>query len=120
MSANGLDNQKYGLLINYDFCTGCHSCEMACKKEFGLAQDQFGIKVAQYGPVQNSGKKWEFFYMPMLTDLCTLCAPRVAEGKLPTCVHHCQAKVMQYGTIDDLAEQLKVTPKSVLFAPKCC
>ena len=21
-----------GILINYDYCTGCHSCEVACKK----------------------------------------------------------------------------------------
>ena len=20
-----------GILINYDYCTGCHSCEVACK-----------------------------------------------------------------------------------------
>ena len=23
--------EKYGLLIDYTWCTGCHSCEMACK-----------------------------------------------------------------------------------------
>lgn len=119
MSAKCLDNEKYGLLINYDFCTGCHSCEMACKKEYSLAEDQFGIKLAQYGPVQNSEKEWEWFFVPMVTDLCNLCAGRVAEGKLPTCVHHCQAKVMQFGTIDELAEALKKTPKSVLYAPRC-
>ena len=21
-----------GILINYEYCTGCHSCEVACKK----------------------------------------------------------------------------------------
>ena len=24
---------KYGLLIDYDFCIGCHVCEVACKQE---------------------------------------------------------------------------------------
>lgn len=122
MSAkHSLDNGKFGLLINYDFCTGCHTCEMACKKEYGLAQDEFGIKVVEYGPVKHenkSEKKWEWIYMPMPTELCTLCSERIAEGKLPTCVHHCQAKVMQFGTIDELAEVMKTTPKTVLFAPK--
>ena len=23
---------EYGLLIDYEFCTGCHTCEVACKK----------------------------------------------------------------------------------------
>ena len=27
--------EKYGLLIDYTWCTGCHSCEMACKVEHG-------------------------------------------------------------------------------------
>ncbi len=24
-----------GILINYEYCTGCHSCEVACKKRLG-------------------------------------------------------------------------------------
>ena len=41
---------KFGLLIDYNYCTGCHSCEMACKWEHGLSQEQFGIKVNMIGP----------------------------------------------------------------------
>ena len=29
MSANAL-------MIDYGFCTGCHACEVACKKHLGL------------------------------------------------------------------------------------
>lgn len=43
MSANGL-------FINYEFCTGCHSCEVACKKEHKLPKGQFGMHVLQDGP----------------------------------------------------------------------
>ena len=27
---------QHGLLIDYEFCTGCHACVMACKVEMGL------------------------------------------------------------------------------------
>ena len=27
---------KYALIIDYKYCTGCHSCEMACKVEKNL------------------------------------------------------------------------------------
>ena len=27
---------KYGLLIDYEFCTNCHTCEVACKKTHDL------------------------------------------------------------------------------------
>lgn len=41
-----------GLLINYNFCTGCHSCEMACKVEHGFQEGEWGIKLTQQGPEQ--------------------------------------------------------------------
>ncbi|RLF04803.1 MAG: oxidoreductase, partial [Thermoprotei archaeon] len=33
---------KYGLLIDYEYCTGCHTCEVACKQEHNLQPDQWG------------------------------------------------------------------------------
>ena len=39
---------KYGLLINYDYCTGCHSCEVACQQEHDFPEDKCGIKVTEY------------------------------------------------------------------------
>ena len=46
-----------GILINYDYCTGCHSCEVACKKELGLPKGEFGIKLTETGPYEYSGKE---------------------------------------------------------------
>lgn len=37
-----------GLLIDYQWCTGCHSCEMACRKEHGLPDDEYGIKLTEF------------------------------------------------------------------------
>ncbi len=36
---------KKGLLINYDYCTGCHTCEVACKQEHGYPAGRWGIMV---------------------------------------------------------------------------
>lgn len=108
---------QHGLLIDYDFCTGCHSCEMACKVEKGLPEGQWGIKLTEYGPSEIAPDKWDFFYVPIPTALCDLCADRVEEGRLPACVHHCQALVMEYGPIEELAKKLTEKPKQVLFVP---
>ncbi|HJF61965.1 MAG TPA: 4Fe-4S binding protein, partial [Gordonibacter urolithinfaciens] len=37
-------------MIDYEFCTGCHACEVACKKHLGLPAGQHGIRVLQDGP----------------------------------------------------------------------
>ena len=111
-----------GLLIDYRWCTGCHTCEMACRKELGLADDDFGIKVTEYiWPIKDEGQDWQhtdtwqYTYFPMPLDRCNLCAARTALGKLPSCVHHCQAKCIEYGEIDELVKKLADHPKQTLF-----
>ena len=54
---------QHGLLIDYEFCTGCHACEMACKVEKGLGEGEWGIKLAQIGPWKLDGDAWEWDYV---------------------------------------------------------
>ena len=107
---------EYGILIDYEYCTNCHTCEVACKKVLDLPVGQYGIKVLEDGPRKNTLGKWEWTYLPLPTDLCDLCAERTAEGRLPSCVHHCQSGIRYYGTLEELAAKLAEKPKMVLFS----
>jgi Fe-S-cluster-containing dehydrogenase component len=109
---------RNGLLIDYEHCTGCHSCEVACKKELNLPLGKFGIKLAKNGPfkLKDTEDKWELTYVPIPTHLCDLCGDRVAAGKKPNCVHHCQASVIEFGTVEELAKKM-TNPRMVLFVP---
>ena len=109
---------RNGLLIDYEFCTGCQSCEVACKEEHGIPVGQWGIKVIDEGPWQISEKTWNWNKIAVPTDLCDLCADRVAEDKKPTCVHHCLAQVLKFGPVDELVADLDRKPKQVLFVPR--
>lgn len=109
---------RNGLLIDYEFCTGCHSCEMACNMGHQFPIGQFGIKLAEIGPWQIKGDKWQYAYIAVPTDQCDLCADRVAQGKQPACVHHCQAAVMKFGPVEELAKEMEQKSHMVLFAPK--
>ena len=116
MSARTSTSDK-GIIIQYDFCTGCHSCEVACKKELGLPEGEFGIKLTQYGPAKTREGRWDYFFLPVFTDHCNLCVDRLDLGKIPACVHNCQAKVMEYGAVVELAHKMTYIKKCVLFAP---
>ncbi|WP_165061124.1 4Fe-4S binding protein [Adlercreutzia sp. ZJ154] len=105
----------YGMLIDYDWCTGCHTCETACQMEHNLPPDQFGIKVTEVGPYQYGDRKWVLINMPIPTDQCNFCVERIAQGKLPTCMHHCQARCLEVGLIDELQSKLSAKKKQVLF-----
>ena len=107
---------KYGLLIDYQWCTGCHSCEIACQMEHKMPVGKSGILVHDMGhwPIEEGGDEWQLGYLAAPTTMCDGCEERRALGKVPTCVQHCQAKCMEYGTIEELAA--KMGPKKVLCA----
>ncbi len=86
--------------------------------EHSLPTDQWGIKLTEVGPWEYAPEKWQYTYMPAPTDQCDLCAKRTAQGKLPTCVHHCQAQCIEYGPIDELVEKLKGKTKQTLYSLK--
>lgn len=109
---------RKGLLIDYEYCTGCHSCEVACQMEHELPADRWGIKVSQIGPWKNGEDDYTFLFIPTPTDLCTLCQERVANGKQPTCVKHCLAQVIRYGEVSELAQALEDKPKQLLYVVK--
>jgi Fe-S-cluster-containing dehydrogenase component len=98
------------ILINYDFCTGCHSCEVACKKILDLPKGEFGIKVTEVGPFKYSvgdlKDKWEWTYMPVITQVCDMCEERLEQNKMPMCVQHCQGWCMYYGEADELVKKM--------------
>lgn len=107
-----------GLLINYEYCTGCYSCEIACKQEHNYPVGKGGIKVTEYDTEKPDGRL-RIDYIPFPTEYCDLCAGRLKRGeKQPACVKHCQAAIMWYGTVKELAKIMEDKPRSVLFAPK--
>lgn len=111
---------RNGLLIDYEFCTGCHTCEVACKVEHGIPTGQWGIHVLDDGlwPINEKEGKWNWNHIPIPTELCDLCEERVKAGRKPTCVHHCLAQAMTFGPLDELVTELDKKPKQVLFAPR--
>lgn len=97
------------LLVNYRWCTGCHSCELACQIEHGLEPGVYGIKVNKIGPFQIGPKEWVLENYPVITKQCSFCGKRLAEGKAPSCVQHCQTSCLQ---ILDAAEAARIAAEN--------
>jgi anaerobic dimethyl sulfoxide reductase subunit B (iron-sulfur subunit) len=105
----------YGLLIDYDWCTGCHTCEMACSVEHDYPVGQSGLKLTEVGPWKISEDNWQYDYVPVPTKQCDTCVDLRSEGKQPVCVHHCQAKCMYFGTVVELEKMMGDKDKQALF-----
>ena len=108
--------KKYGLLIDYNYCTGCHSCEVACQQEHDFPAGKNGIQVTEYE--YETYTKVSIDNLPFLTDLCDLCINRYQQGEEPACVKHCQSRCMTFGYLSDLVAEMEDRPKMVLYAPR--
>jgi len=107
----------HGLLIDYEYCTGCHTCEIACSQEHGWPAGMAGIKVIEVVQKLPHDKAYLAF-LPFPTELCVLCAARTRKGLEPACVQHCMAACMKFGTIEELAKEMGAKARMVLWAPR--
>jgi Fe-S-cluster-containing dehydrogenase component len=105
--------KKFGMLIDVQYCTGCHTCEVACQQENRFDAEQFGIKVTEH--ILNQKNRLMIDYVPYITDLCNFCMARVAEGRKPSCVKHCLAQCMTFGPVDEVVEAAKNGKKPMLY-----
>lgn len=78
---------RHGILVDYQYCTGCYSCEIACQAEHELPLEQWGVKVLQNGPWPIKTldgvdtDRYVYDFIPSFTRICDLCADRRAHGK---------------------------------------
>lgn len=107
--------QMIGMLIDYEWCSGCHSCETACQMEQGLPVGQTGILVREVGPWEIAEDVWQMTNIAVPTDQCNACAGRLGKGKRASCAHHCQSQCLQVAPLEELVVQLKNKAKQSLF-----
>lgn len=106
------------LLVHYAYCSGCRSCELACRNEHDLPEGCWGIRVREEEPWQLPDGTWNWDYLPVPTSLCDFCADRTAAGLEPMCVQSCQAKVIETGPAQDLlARMAQLGKKTVVLRP---
>lgn len=114
---------NYGLLVDAQWCSGCHSCEIACQMEHGLPVGETGVKVVKIGPWAIGPEKdenWQFSYLPIPTKQCDTCAMRRGAGKVPTCVQHCQSQCLEFGTVEELSAKIDEKQKDALRDQVTC
>jgi tetrathionate reductase subunit B len=58
---------KYALVIDYELCWGCKTCEVACKQEYEF-REKF-IHVRAVGP-RMMGNRLEYFHVPAVCKHC--------------------------------------------------
>jgi anaerobic dimethyl sulfoxide reductase subunit B (iron-sulfur subunit) len=107
-----------GISVDVEYCTGCMSCVIACQQEHKYETEQYGIEVLKLGPLLIEEDHWEFDWTPRFTDFCDLCEHRVSLGKTPSCVQHCQAACLEFGSLEDLVKTVKRRKTTIIAISK--
>lgn len=111
------EGAKYGLLIDYEYCTGCFTCQVACAQEYRRPKEQVGMQVIESITMLPDNRPY-LTYIPFPTELCSLCVGRTSKGLEPACVKHCMADCIRHGPIEELAKEMTKKGKMVLWAPR--
>ncbi len=73
------------LIESLERCVGCHTCEVACRQEYGKAR----MRLHTAGPAKNTSGQTRTEYMILGKDSCDLCRDRMSHGLAPACVIAC-------------------------------
>ena len=111
-----MDEKKNGLLIDYEYCTGCFTCQVACAQEYHRPKEQVGMQDFETITIRPNGKPY-LAHIPFPTENCILCVERTSRGLEPACVKHCMANVIRHGPIDELVKEMKKA-RMVMWVPK--
>ena len=106
------------LLIDYEYCLGCSSCEISCMESHGYDVENTGIRIVKMGPWKNKNGSWQYDFVPLPTDWCDMCADRLEANAMPACARACNYKVIYYGSIEYMGELFKAKPKMLMFNPR--
>jgi Fe-S-cluster-containing dehydrogenase component len=106
---------EYAMLIDYEYCSGCKTCEIACNQEYNREAGKLGgVEVQEFIHFLQSGRLY-ITNIPHFTKACVFCAGRVKKGLTPACVQHCMANVLVFDTLENLKDKIPENRKALLW-----
>lgn len=108
------NHQPVGVLLNAERCTGCYSCQSACREANQVPFEEKWLEVVRRKPVMIDGELSLYHLIAPPLDKCASC---VEHENPPLCVRVCMATSLFVAPVEKLLPMLKNKGKWVLYAP---
>jgi Fe-S-cluster-containing dehydrogenase component len=106
--------QPVGMLLNTDRCTGCYSCQSACRELNRVPFEEKWLEVVRRKPNLIDGELRLYHLLAPALDKCAEC---VEQENPPLCVRVCMASCLYVAPVEKLTPLLKTKGQWVLYAP---
>jgi len=108
------EHQPVGVLLNAERCTGCYSCQSACREVNQVPFNEKWLEVVRRKPNIIDGELRLYHLIAPPLDKCAECVGRESP---PLCERVCMASSLFVGPVEKLIPLLKNDGKWVLYAP---
>lgn len=106
------NSQSVGMLLNAERCTGCYSCQAACREANQVPYDEKWLEVIRRKPSPVEGKLQLYHLMAPVLDQCAKC---IEHENPPLCVRVCMANCLYVAPVEKLVPLLKEKGNWVLY-----
>ena len=104
------------MVLNLNRCSGCLTCEVACKMVNGTRTgvDYTTVERVEWGQFPDAHRRYKInicmhcenasciaAYLGNIVEKCTFCYGRVQNGEDPMCTVHCPGQCRVFGDVDD-------------------
>lgn len=103
-----------GMLLDLDMCTGCYTCQTACRETNHYGYDEQWMQVVRRDPYFIDGKLRMYHLVAPSLDKCGLCYQNDPD---PLCVKTCSSAALFVGPLDELTAMMKGR-HAALFGPR--
>lgn len=108
------EKQSVGMLVLLDDCTGCYSCQTACREVNHYSYDEKWLEVVRRDPVVVDGKLRMYHLLAPSLDKCAEC---VKKDPTPLCVKVCMGDCLFVAPVAKLLPVLEKQEKCLLYTP---
>ena len=103
----------YALLIDYKYCTGCHVCEVSCRKEHDIPLGRMGHQAQRDGPREDARRMAVGLRARAVRSVRFVRGARCRRARSRPCVHHCLAQCMELVPVEELSSAMAAHGKKV-------